>query len=71
LGVQLPRTNWAHRLYELPFTGGFSDNFGNAADTFSDGEIGARQSIVPGSGPNGVHNAPQAAGDDQKPDLIR
>jgi hypothetical protein len=63
LGVQLPRTNWPHPLYELPFTGGFSDNFGNAADTFSDGEIGALKSIVPGSGPNGVPNAPQAAGD--------
>src|SRR4029077_7792494 len=28
-------TNWVHPLYELPFTGGFSDNFGQAADTFN------------------------------------
>ena len=27
LGVQLP-TNWVHPLYELPFTGGFPDDFG-------------------------------------------
>ena len=33
-------TNWVHPLYELPFTGGFPDNFGGAADTFEDGEIG-------------------------------
>ena len=26
-------TNWVHPLYELPFTGGFPDNFGEAPDT--------------------------------------
>ena len=43
-------TNWVHPLYELPFTGGFPDNFGQAPDTFQDGEIGALQSIVPALG---------------------
>ena len=33
-------TNWIHPLYELPFTGGFPDNFGEPPDAFSDGEIG-------------------------------
>jgi len=27
-------TNWIHPLYELPFTGGFPDNFGRAPDHF-------------------------------------
>ena len=27
-------TNWIHPLYELPFTGGFPDDFGKAPDTF-------------------------------------
>jgi len=44
-------TNWIHPLYELPFTGGFPDGFGEIPDAFSDGEIGKLQSIVPGSGP--------------------
>src|SRR5262249_18580171 len=52
-------TNWIHPLYELPFTGGFPDDFGQAPDTFEDGEIGQLQSIVPGSGPRGVTNQPQ------------
>ena len=56
-------TNWIHPLYELPFTGGFPDNFGRAPDTFQDGEIGKLQSIVPGSGPRGIMNAPTAVGD--------
>src|SRR5213594_4116364 len=56
-------TNWIHPLYELPFTGGFPDNFGEAPDTFQDGEIGALQSIVPGSGPSGVKNKPELYGD--------
>lgn len=30
-------TNWVHPLYELPFTGGFPDDFGKAPDTFQDG----------------------------------
>ena len=62
-------TNWVHPLYELPFTGGFPDNFGQPADTFQDGEIGALQSIVPGPGPSGEQNKPQAVGDD--PNLPR
>jgi hypothetical protein len=56
-------TNWVHPLYELPFTGGFPDQFGQAPDTFRDGEIGKLQSIVPGSGPAGVQNDPKVFGD--------
>jgi hypothetical protein len=56
-------TNWIHPLYELPFTGGFPDNFGKAPDTFEDGEIGKLQSIVPGSGPRGINNDPTVVGD--------
>jgi hypothetical protein len=56
-------TNWIHPLYELPFTGGFPDNFGQAPDTFQDGEIGKLQSIVPGPGPSGEENKPQVVGD--------
>src|SRR5262245_4248327 len=45
-------TNWIHPLYELPFTGGFPDRSPTEpADTYRDGEISRRQSIVPGSGP--------------------
>jgi hypothetical protein len=62
-------TNWIHPLYELPFTGGFSDNFGQPPEAFEDGEIGKLQSIVPGSGPKGVKNQPQAVGDN--PNLPR
>jgi len=62
-------TNWVHPLYELPFTGGFADSFGEFADTFEDGEIGALQSIVPGSGPHGIRNNPVAVGDN--PNLPR
>ncbi len=62
-------TNWIHPLYELPFTGGFPDNFGQAADTFQDGEIGKLQSIVPGPGPGGEQNKPQTVGDN--PNLPR
>jgi hypothetical protein len=47
-------TNWVHPLYELPFTGGFTDDFGQAPDAFRGGEIGRLQSIVPGSGPAGI-----------------
>jgi hypothetical protein len=56
-------TDWIHPLYELPVTGGFPDNFGEPPDAFEDGEIGARQSIIAGSGPSGVTNTPQAMGD--------
>lgn len=62
-------TNWIHPLYELPFTGGFPDNFGRAPDAFQDGEIGQLQSIVPGAGPSGEQNKPQAVGDN--PNLPR
>jgi hypothetical protein len=62
-------TNWIHPLYELPFTGGFPDNFGKAPDTFQDGEIGKLQSIVPGSGPRGINNDPRVVGDN--PNLPR
>src|SRR5215472_11852045 len=59
----------SHPLYELPFTGGFPDNFGRPPDAFEDGEIGKLKSIVPGSGPRGVNNQPQAVGDN--PNLPR
>src|SRR5438128_364565 len=49
-------TNWIHPLYELPFTGGIPG-------TFEAGQVGALQSIVPGSGPNGVKNDPVPYGD--------
>ncbi|HEX4616715.1 MAG TPA: hypothetical protein VH230_12460 [Stellaceae bacterium] len=62
-------TNWVHPLYELPFTGGFPDNFGQAPDTFQEGEIGKLQSIVPGPGPSGEENKPQVVGDN--PNLPR
>jgi len=42
-------TNWIHPLYELPFTGGIPG-------TFEAGQVGALQSIIPGSGPHGIHN---------------
>src|SRR5258708_4659235 len=44
-------TNWIHPLYELPFTGGFPDNFGQPPEAFQDGESGQLQSVVPGPGP--------------------
>jgi hypothetical protein len=62
-------TNWIHPLYELPFTGGFPDNFVQAPDAFQDGEIGKLQSIVPGPGPSGEDNKPQEVGDN--PNLPR
>jgi hypothetical protein len=62
-------TNWIHPLYELPFTGGFPDDFGRPADAFQDGEIGKLQSIVPGSGPRGINNDPTVVGDN--PNLPR
>jgi hypothetical protein len=49
-------TNWVAPLYELPFTGG-------AAGAFEAGQIGGLQSIVPGSGPAGVHNLARVYGD--------
>jgi hypothetical protein len=62
-------TNWVHPLYELPFTGGFPDNFGEAPDTFEDGEIGKTLSLVPGPGPAGQQNNPIVVGDN--PNLPR
>jgi hypothetical protein len=62
-------TNWIPPLYELPFTGGFPDAFGQAPDAFEDGEIGLMQSIVPGSGPRGVQNMANVVGDN--PNLPR
>lgn len=62
-------TNWIHPLYELPFTGGFPDSVNGVPDAFADGEIGKLQSIVPGSGPDGIKNNPTAFGDD--PNLPR
>ena len=62
-------TNWIHPLYELPFTGGFPDAFGQPPDAFADGEIGRLQSIVPGSGPRGITNLASVFGDD--PNLPR
>jgi hypothetical protein len=41
----------------------FPDNFGQAPDTFQDGEIGKLQSIVPGPGPSGEENKSQVVGD--------
>src|SRR5246127_4379380 len=56
-------TNWIHPLYELPFTGGFPDDFARAPDAFQEGEIGKLQSIVPGSGPRGIVNEANVVGD--------
>jgi hypothetical protein len=49
-------TDWVHPLYELPFTGGIPGSF-------EAGKVGALQSIVPGSGPNGISNDPVRYGD--------
>jgi hypothetical protein len=55
-------TNWIHPLYELPFTGGFPDKSATApADTFQDGEISRRQSIVPGNEPGDNNRSKKAA----------
>jgi hypothetical protein len=56
-------TNWIQPLYELPFTGGFPDDFGRAPDTFEDGEIGVLSSLIPGSGPAGIVNDRRKYGD--------
>src|SRR6267143_787444 len=55
-------TNWIHALYELPFTGGFPDKSATEpADTYQDGEISARQSIVPGDEPGDNNRSRQKA----------
>ena len=51
-----PGTDWVFPHYELPFTGGIPG-------TFEAGQVGALQSIVPGSGPSGVKNDPVKYGD--------
>jgi hypothetical protein len=55
-------TNWIHPLFEIPFTGGIPG-------TLEAGDIGALQSIVPGSGPVGIQNNPVTYGDN--PNLPR
>jgi hypothetical protein len=68
------QTNWIHPLYELPFTGGFPDKFGEPPDAFEDGEVSSCPSVVPGSGPQGRQNNPAVYGDDpnrpRDPDLF-
>jgi hypothetical protein len=49
-------TNWVFPHYELPFTGGFPGTF--PALQY------ALQSVIPGSGPNGVQNTAATHGDD-------
>ncbi|MDB6033736.1 MAG: hypothetical protein JWM16_4074 [Verrucomicrobiales bacterium] len=49
-------TDWAFPVYEFPFTGGLEG-------AFEMGLIGARSSIVPGSGPAGITNSPVLYGD--------
>jgi hypothetical protein len=56
-------TNWIHPLYELPFTGGFPAGFDQPPNAFERGIIGQLSSLVPGSGPLGVHNRPEVYGD--------
>ncbi|HYK88819.1 MAG TPA: hypothetical protein VE398_08620 [Acidobacteriota bacterium] len=62
-------TNWVAPLYELPFTGGFSDKIGQPADAFEKGQIGKLSSLVPGSGPKGIKNKADVYGDN--PNLPR
>jgi len=67
-------TNWVHPLYELPFTGGFPDKFGQPPDAFQDGEVDECPSVIPGSGPQGKRNKASVYGDDpnrpRDPDLF-
>src|SRR5256886_3844633 len=49
-------TDWTPPTYELPFTGGLPG-------TFEAGQIGARSSLIPGSGPSGISNDPRTYGD--------
>ncbi len=50
-------TNWVFPHYELPFTGG-------VPGTFAAGLQYAIQSVVPGSGPEGITNTSEVLGDD-------
>jgi hypothetical protein len=55
-------TNWIHPLYELPFAGGLPDRTPTEpADTYADGEISGRQSIVPGNEPANNNRGRRAA----------
>jgi hypothetical protein len=49
-------TDWVAPLWEQVYSGGMPG-------TFRAGLVGAAQSIVPGSGPRGVHNSPVTMGD--------
>jgi len=62
-------TNYVAPLYELPFTGGFSNKIGQSPDAFEKGEIGKLSSLIPGSGPKGVKNKANVYGDN--PNLPR
>jgi hypothetical protein len=39
-------TNWIHPLYELPFTGGFPDDFGRAPDAFQESSMTPTSSVT-------------------------
>src|SRR5205809_128922 len=71
--VAPPRPD-GHALYALPFTGGFPGKLGAALEAFAHGDIGALQSIVPGSGPAVKENKANVYGDDpnrpRDPDLF-
>lgn len=62
-------TNYVAPLYELPFTGGFSNKIGQPPNAFEKGQIGKLSSLVPGSGPTGISNKPEEFGDN--PNLPR
>jgi len=62
-------TNYVAPLYELPFTGGFSNKIGQSPDAFEKGDIGKLSSLVPGSGPKGKKNKANVYGDN--PNLPR
>jgi hypothetical protein len=57
-------TDWVGPLYELPFTGGF-------ADEFAQGELAFLSSVVPGSGPSGTGpTGPGPTGGSHDPRLV-
>ena len=58
-----PYSNWVHPSYELPFTGGYPANFGQAPNAFELGILGQLSSLISGSGPSGVRNTPVDFGD--------
>jgi hypothetical protein len=66
------QTNWIHPLYELPVAGGFPDRSPTEpADTYRDGEIGALQSIVPGTSAGENRNRARAVAFGDNPDSPR